>query len=197
MKHIPITSTLILLGILGSIIGAYAYDSQLMSLLLFPIDFVTSINQPWRLITPAFLHFSLLHIVFNALWTWELGKRLELFLGKSLYLICFLTIGIGANYIQFSMSSSNLFGGLSGVVYGYLGMLLILSKLDKSDILSIPPGVYILMFVSLILGALKVLDYFIAGSIANGAHFGGLILGLSTASAIYAKMRFKVTRLGK
>jgi len=163
-----------------------------MYLLVFlPLDISMEHYQIWRPITPVFLHFSILHILFNALWTWELGKRLELFLGKSLYLSCFLIIGIGANYIQFWISDSILFGGLSGVVYGYLGMLLVLSRFNTSELLRIPPGIYIFMFVWLILGILKIIDLFIASSVANGAHLGGLILGLIVATLISLTAHFR------
>ena len=31
----------------------------------------------WRLVTPMLLHFSWLHITFNLLWVWEVGRRIE------------------------------------------------------------------------------------------------------------------------
>ncbi|MCG8438731.1 MAG: rhomboid family intramembrane serine protease, partial [Pseudomonadales bacterium] len=36
--------------------------------LLFPSSLEGLASQPWRLITPMLLHFSILHIIFNLLW---------------------------------------------------------------------------------------------------------------------------------
>ena len=34
-------------------------------------------NEWWRLITPIFLHFSVAHLVFNCLWIYILGNKIE------------------------------------------------------------------------------------------------------------------------
>ena len=51
-------------------------------------------QQYWRLITPAFLHFGWLHIVFNCLWLWELGSRVERQMGALNMTGLFLVIAL-------------------------------------------------------------------------------------------------------
>lgn len=172
----PVTTISVIFGILGALLTAYTQFYQVLTFLPFSIALEN--GQPWRLLTPTFLHFTFLHIVFNALWIWEFGKRLEQFLGTFFYIGSFLAIAIGANYLQFLLNQTGIFGGLSGVVYGYLGMLFILSRFFPENILKIPTGIYIFMVIWLLLGILKIVDAFIAGSVANGAHLGGLIMGL-------------------
>ena len=42
-------------------------------------------NEWWRLITPMFIHFSLTHLVFNCLWIYVLGSKIEQIDGCLLY----------------------------------------------------------------------------------------------------------------
>lgn len=43
--------------------------------------------QIWRWVSHAFLHFSLLHILFNLMWWWYLGGQMEKRLGTSKLLV--------------------------------------------------------------------------------------------------------------
>jgi GlpG protein len=38
-------------------------------------------DEWWRLLTPTLIHFGWLHVVFNCLWLWEFGQRIEHRLG--------------------------------------------------------------------------------------------------------------------
>lgn len=137
--------------------------------------------QLWRALTPAFLHFSIMHIVFNLLWIWEFGKKLELVLGPRRYLLLFLLCAVAANVQQYLVlpNQQNVsFGGLSGVVYGYLGFLWMAKGASNDKRLFIPPGIIVFMLAWLGLGFMGVIDMFVSGSIANGAHLGGLVMGM-------------------
>ena len=41
-----------------------------------PSDFSNAIVQPWSIITYAFLHYDFLHILFNMLWLYVIGRIL-------------------------------------------------------------------------------------------------------------------------
>ena len=87
----------------------------------------------WRLITPTFLHFSLTHLIFNCLWIYILGSKIEINDGRGIFLTLFFISGLSSNLGQYFITGDYLFGGLSGAVYGLLGYCFILD-LDKYQI---------------------------------------------------------------
>jgi GlpG protein len=113
----------------------------------------------WRYVSPALVHFGVMHIVFNALWIWEFGSRLELRLGSIFVLNLFLAGAVGGNLLQYWWAGPSIFGGLSGVVFTF-------------------------MWIWLLVGFTDVLKYLGLGSIANGAHLGGLLVGIFTGVII-------------
>lgn len=169
----------IALGVAGFYVQELFLNTSLFhSLTFLPLEKAVASGQPWRILTPAFLHFGLLHIVFNALWLWILGGRLELFLGRGLYLGLFVFTALVSNYTQFFMEPRGIFGGLSGVVYGYLGALLVLNRTYKNPLIYIMPSLAGMMLLFLGLGVLGIIDNFMEGKVANGAHIGGLVAGV-------------------
>ena len=138
-------------------------------------------NEWWRLITPMFLHFSFAHLAFNCLWIYVLGEKIERIDGKFIFLLLIIFSGIFSNLLQYTWTSSSLFGGLSGVIYGMLGYCLIMEMESSYDRYGLPPGLYLFMVVWLILGFLGILDLFGFGSVANFAHLGGMLSGLMFA----------------
>jgi GlpG protein len=135
-------------------------------------------HQYWRLLTPMFLHFGWLHVVFNLLWIWEVGRRIEVVNNAYVLLLVTLVSSLLANLLQYYLAGASLFGGMSGVVFGYIGYSLVWSRLVPTKSMGLAPGLYIFMFVYLALGFTGAIDLLGLGSLANGAHLGGLIGGL-------------------
>src|SRR5439155_4870026 len=54
-------------------------------------------GEVWRLITPIFIHFNLLHIFFNMLWLRDLGTLIELRRGGKYLLLQVVLIGAISN----------------------------------------------------------------------------------------------------
>lgn len=182
----PVTLGFMLLGIIGYLIVSFDSDYSIVSQLTFfefqrvggRIVFSFPETEYWRMFTPIFLHFGVLHIVFNTLWLWDLGRRVELLRGSYGTLGLLLLMGMGSNIIQVIFSPVGVFGGMSGVIYGLLGYGWMWSWICPERSLQIPKSVIIFMLVWLVLcmfGFAKVLG---AGEVANAAHAGGLIMGI-------------------
>jgi GlpG protein len=134
-------------------------------------------HQWWRLISPTFLHFSLTHLIFNCLWIYILGSRIEIIDGKGIFITLFLIAGLSSNLGQYFWTGEYLFGGLSGAVYGLLGYCFILDLDQKGQRYDLPNALYIFMFLWLLIGFTGILNIFGFGNVANIAHLVGMIAG--------------------
>jgi GlpG protein len=182
----PVTLVLIALGVAGflllylrapvSWIAALTYAPFTLSEAGRPV-FLPRDGQLWRLVTPVFLHFGLLHITFNALWCWELGRRIERALGSLNLLGLFLVIAAVSNTAQQAVSGPVLFGGLSGVVYGWLGFAWTAGRLNpRWRELTPSTGIMLFMVGWLLVCLVGIVDV-LGFSVANAAHVGGLLSG--------------------
>lgn len=190
ITRVPITLMALVLCIFGAILVTFFPDlTSIFTFLDFtiiggreisfePLDKMYEQNQWWRLITPAFLHFGVFHLVFNGLWLWEFGRRIELLVGSGAYLVLLSALSIGANVGQYLWSGPALFGGFSGVVYGLLGYIWVRNKRISHPLLKLPSAIFPLMIGWLLICLLGVVDLFLQGSVANGAHVSGLLIGM-------------------
>lgn len=133
--------------------------------------------QYWRFITPIFLHFSELHIVFNVLWIWVAGTRIECLQNRLTFAGLVVFSGVAANLAQYWISGP-LFGGLSGVVFALLGYVWLWDRL-YSPKFGLPSALMGFMVLWLGLGYSGLLSSIGFGAIANTAHLVGLLAGLA------------------
>lgn len=129
-------------------------------------------GQWWRLITPMFLHFGLLHIVFNMLWLWDLGGAIEL--RRSSWLLAGLVLfsSVSSNLAQYAWSGPA-FGGMSGVVYALLGYVWVQGRFYPHGGIGLPRPIAVMMLVWYVLCWTGLI-----GPVANMAHTAGLLAGL-------------------
>ena len=132
-------------------------------------------QQPWRLISPVFLHFGWLHMVFNLLWWWELGRRIE-HQSRLLLVTLLLLTSLAGNVAQ-AWQTASLFGGLSGVIYGLLGYIWVMDRFNKPRY-HLPQNILIFMLIWLLLGISGLFSALGFGAMANLAHIGGLVAGV-------------------
>lgn len=186
VKAAPVTALLVFLSICGFLLVLFDPRYEYVSWFTFydfkPFGGRTLFSLPqdqyWRLITPIFLHFGWLHIVFNSLMLWELGKRVEILQGSDRMIGIVMVMGLGSNLAQSMYSGANLFGGMSGVIYGLLGYGWAWSTLCPQRSLGIPRALLIFMLVSLVLFMFGAANLLGVGAVANAAHVGGLVMGL-------------------
>ena len=129
-------------------------------------------GEIWRVFTPIFLHFNLLHILFNMFWLHDLGSQIECKKGWKFFVTFVAILAVCSNFSQFLISGPN-FGGMSGVVYGLFGYVWIKSRMDPGDGFQIDPTIAMIMF-----GFFAICFTGIFGGVANWAHAGGLLVGL-------------------
>ena len=130
------------------------------------------------------------HLVFNCLWIYILGQRIEKLDGLSVFLFIFILTGILSNAGQFFWTQQYLFGGLSGSVYGLLGYCFIIELDGRHGQYGLPEALYLFMFIWLLVGFTGVLSFFGFGNVANTAHLVGMIAGFIIG--LITKYRLKV-----
>lgn len=130
-------------------------------------------GQLWRLITPAVLHASLIHIGFNMYALYSLGPSLERIFGDWAFIALYLLGAIWGNTLSFFLSPNPSLGASTAIfgliaaqgVYIYKNRLM-LGQAARPLLMNI----LMVVLVNLILG--------LSPGIDNWAHIGGLLGGL-------------------
>lgn len=175
----PGIKTLLIVTIAGFLLETVASQHMITTLALWPLQ---ANFMPWQLITYAFLHASLTHLLFNMYGLWMFGRELEILLGRKvlfqLYFGSVLTAAIMQLLVTSSTGSVYPTVGASGGVFGIL-LAYGLCFPNRIIMLLIPPvPLPAWLFVSLY--AVIELMFGVTGTqqgVAHFAHLGGMIGG--------------------
>lgn len=140
-------------------------------------------NEYYRMITSAFAHYDIFHLLFNMYALHVIGAQIESFFGKIKYLIIYLFSAITGSLLSLIFTNGIGSLGASGAIFGLFGALLYfgyhyrlyLGSVIKSQIIP-------LIAINLIYG-------FMTPNIDNAAHIGGLIGGLFMTMALGVKYK--------
>ena len=105
------------------IFGGQTFNTWLVNNLGFDPAFPTFLTQPWRLITYMFLHGGFLHILFNMLWLWWMGRAVEETVGPRTFTVIYFGAGILGALLDAALAlafGNALVIGASGAVTGML-----------------------------------------------------------------------------
>ncbi len=135
------------------------------------------LRQPWTMITYAFVHANLWHLLFNMLMLFFFGPRLEERLGSRVFLAFYLLCGVGGAVLSFFIAPGAAVVGASGAIFGVVVGFARYWPREEIYIWGILPiqarMLAILMVIfSLVAGVTGAQD-----GIAHAAHLGGLVVG--------------------
>ena len=146
-------------------------------------------GELWRLFTPAILHLSLLHILFNLLWLLVLGKMVEKNMGRIRYFLFILITGVFSNLCQYAMTGPY-FMGISGVLSALIGYIWMRKRIAPWEVYLVRKESisFFMIFIFAFLG-LQLISFFVQKFsgyvlpiyIANTGHISGLGFGIVIA----------------
>jgi len=169
--------TYTLMGICG-----FVFLLQMLSQFLLQEDIVwyygakinefIRLGQLWRLITPMFLHASIVHIGFNMYALYNFGPGLERHYGRKRFLVLFLLGGFAGNVISFMFTPDRAVGS-STAIFGLLGAEAVFLYQNRQLFGGVAQRalmqVVSMAVVNLIIG--------LSPGIDNWGHIGGLLGG--------------------
>lgn len=136
-------------------------------------------GEIYRLITAAFLHGGILHILFNMSALNIIGKEVEKVYGGKKFLIIYLFSAIGGNLFSYLFSPSSISVGASGAIFGLLGAMLLFGikgRVGKKYLANMIETIVINIIISF---AIPNIDIF--------GHIGGLIIGFLVSGFLLKK----------
>lgn len=177
-----ITDALVTKGLVIACVTIYLVQMALPSLgAQFAFVPAVASSQPWRFMTTAFLHASLMHLAFNMWALWVLGSALEPILGRWRFAaLCALSALGGSTMIYWLASPTAPASwltstvGASGAVFGLFAALFIIQRRFGRDTSAIVGLLVLNLAIS-----------FIGANISWQGHLGGLVTGAIVA-ALYA-----------
>jgi rhomboid protease GlpG len=149
-------------------------------------------GQLWRLVTPAFIHFGPMHLIFNLWLMYFMGGQIEDRLGARLFAQFVLVAAVLSNVAQAGvmqwMHHAASFGGMSGVGYAVFGFLWMKVKFDPAAGYQLDRVNVIILLAWLVLCILREYPPFdvilgLLPNVANTSHVVGLAVGVAVGYA--------------
>jgi rhomboid protease GluP len=178
MPNIKPYATYTLLGVttfiyILQLAGQYLLNSDVVANFGIKVDNLIRLGQIWRLVTPVFLHASILHIAFNMYALFIFGRGIETRYGHGRFLLLYFLSGYAGNVMSFLLTINPSLGA-STAIFGLIaaeGVFIIQNRslLGNRVNRSLMNLLYI-AGVNLLIG-------FTTTGVDNWGHIGGLLGG--------------------
>jgi len=196
---LPKTQPLVTYTMIGLCI--FVYLLQLLSQYLYQgndylVLYGAKINQYilagefWRLITPLFLHASIIHIAFNMYALFILGPGLERFYGHKRFLVLYLIGGFAGNVLSFLFTTDSSIGASTAIfaLVAAQGVFILKNRfLFGKNVRPLMINTIGIVIINFVFGLAP------QTNVDNFGHLGGLLGGL--AFAWFASPVFKINGL--
>ena len=106
--------------------GVSIFSPTADSVLRWGADYgpLTLHGQWWRMVVSTFLHFGLIHLLFNMFVLFSIGLFLESLAGRVPFVVLYLVCGLGGSAASLAWHPSIVSAGASGAIFGLYGALL-------------------------------------------------------------------------
>jgi membrane associated rhomboid family serine protease len=138
----------------------------------------------WALVSSAFVHLAVWHLVFNLYWLWTLGSVMERVVGSAKYLV--FVVGAAAVTSAAQLGVSGVTGhGASGVVYAIFGFMWA-SRSAVPEFATVVTEQIATLFWMWLVGCI-VATWLGLVNIGNAAHVSGAMLGAAAAQSLMVR----------
>ena len=134
----------------------------------------------YRLLTSAFLHYGVMHILFNMWALYVVGPPLEIALGRLRYGALYFLSALGGGVLVYLLAPlSSATAGASGAVFGLFAAMFVVGKRLNADVRAVTALIAINLAFTFIVPAVS------SQSISWQGHVGGLVTG-AVVAAVYS-----------
>lgn len=139
-------------------------------------------GELYRLVTSAFMHYGLTHLLFNMWALYVVGPLLEMWLGRLRFGALYALSALGGSVLVYLLSPlDTATGGASGAIFGLFGAIFVVFKRLDLDLRPVTAVIVLNLVFTLVVPLVS------SQAISWQGHLGGLVTGAVIAVAyVYA-----------
>ena len=169
--------TYVLIGINVVMFGLQTVSADLQRELVLFSPAVAD-GEWYRLLTSAFLHYGVTHILFNMWALYVVGPPLEAALGRLRFIALYFMSALGGSVLVYLLSSLGAqTAGASGAMFGLFGATFVVGKRLNLDVR------WVIGLIALNMAFTFVIPLVSSQNISWQGHIGGLVTGAAIAAA--------------